>query len=97
MIKEDRFEFVRLMHDTMCDMNNEDAYFIKVREIWIKTSFALEVYVYSYTFEEEESMEADSEGESADSSEENIPVQPTVGFKYEKEGRDSYRRRWRGA
>ena len=32
MIKEDRFEFVRLMHDTMCDMNNEDAYFAW---IWI--------------------------------------------------------------
>ena len=69
-------------------VNNEDAYFIKVREIWIKTSFALEVYVYSYTFEEIES--AESESESSASSEENIPVQPTVGFKYEKEGRDSY-------
>ena len=68
-------------------INNGDVYFVKVTHNWIKTSFALEVYVYSYTFEDIESSDTETDSESSDTSE-DTPDVPEFGFEYEM-GRSS--------
>ena len=66
----------------------DEAYFVKVRDVWMKTHFGLEVYAYSYTFEEIDSGDSGSDSSVVDSEEE--PDLPTTGFKFEKLGQDSY-------
>ena len=66
----------------------DEVYFVKVRDVWMKTHFGLEVYAYSYTFEEIDSGDSGSDSSVVDSEEE--PDLPTTGFKFEKLGQDSY-------